>query len=254
MRRLRNIGFLVLGELAVVVIAAGAAWAVDSHGTDNRVARNTTLAGRSIGGLQGQRLEAAVAAVADKYRSSAVVIEAPDSTFTTNASDLGMTIDAAATVRDALGVGHRGSIVGRIRSWLGSFLHQRTAPVRVMVDERAVRTVVDAKDQGPREAPVEPVVKPKPGGTGFTIVDGTPGKGIDPQDVLHALPTAAAEGGPVRVKVDRGEIAPRYSTADAEHIQEEAEAATDKPLAVTTAPLTTSVLSTTLRSWISSQA
>jgi vancomycin resistance protein YoaR len=253
MRRVRNICFIALGALVVVFVAAGVAWAVDTHRNDDRVERNTTLAGRSIGGLKGPQLEAAVAAVAEKYRSSAVVIEAPDSTFTTNASDLGMTIDTAATVRDALRVGRRGNVVSRIRSWASGFLHDHKAPVRVSVDEKSVRAVIDAKDQGPKTAPVEPVVKAKPGGTGFTIVDGKPGKGIDPLKVVRALPTAAVAGGPVRVKVDRGEVDPRYSTADAENLQKQAEAATNAPLPVTAGATSASIPSTTLRSWTSSQ-
>ena len=254
MRRVRNICFIALGALVVLFVAAGVAWAVDSHRNDDRVERNTTLAGRSIGGLKGPQLEAAVAAVAEKYRSSAVVIEAPDSTFTTNASDLGMTIDTAATVRDALRVGHRGNVVSRIRSWAGGFLHDHKAPVRVTVDERSVRAVIDAKDQGPKTPPVEPVVKAKSGGTGFMIVDGKPGKGIDPLKVMRALPTAAVSGGPVRVKVDRGDVDPRYSAADAENLQKEAEAATNAALPVTAGATTASIPSTTLRSWTSSQA
>src|SRR5207302_1334917 len=84
------------------------------------------------------------------------------------------------------------TLAGRIRAWVAGLVHRRKAPVRVVVDERAVRAVVDAKDPGPRAAPVEPVVKAKSGGSGFQIVDGKPGKGIDPMKVLQALPTAAA--------------------------------------------------------------
>jgi len=150
MRRFRTICFIALGALVVLFVAAGVAWAVDAHTNDDRVGRNTTLAGRKIGGLRGVRLDAAVAAVAEKYRSSPVVVEAPEGGFTTNASDLGMSIDTDATARDALRVGHRGSLLGRIKSWVTSFAHDRKAPVRVVVDERSVRAIVDAKDTGPR--------------------------------------------------------------------------------------------------------
>ena len=92
MRRLRRICLIALGALVGLYIVATAAWAVDTHVNAHRVARNTTLAGRQIGGLEGARLQAAVVAVAEKYQSSPVVVDAPDGGFTTKVVTRGVEV------------------------------------------------------------------------------------------------------------------------------------------------------------------
>jgi vancomycin resistance protein YoaR len=250
MRRVRTVCLVALAAVAGVLIVVSAAWAIDLRIAGDRVARNTQLAGRKIGGLTPAQLHVQVAAVATKYRTAPVQIDASGGGFTTNASDLGLTLDAPATEQAARKVGHTGAVPGRVVAWLRSFVQPRVAKVHVAVDEAAVHRVVAAKDPGPRTPPVEPSLKAKSNGTGFSVVEGKPGKGIDPRDVIDALPTAAASGGPVRVKVDRGEVPPRYTKSDADAVRKVAERATAKPLRVGAASATATVPVATLRKWV----
>src|SRR5436190_15470303 len=205
MRRIHRVCLVALAAVATGIVLVSVAWAVDSAMAGGKVARNTKIAGRSAGGLSRAPLTKLVTAVADDYRTSPVVVDAPGGGFTTNALDLGLSLDTAGTERAAMKTGKTGAVPGRIASWARGFLHPRAVPVRVNVDEHAVRSIVAANDPGPRTAAVEPLLKPKSNNSGFLVVDGKAGKGIDPREVVKALPTAAASGGPVKVKVDRGE-------------------------------------------------
>src|SRR5439155_17988720 len=100
-------------------------WAVDSTMAGGHVARNTTVAGRPAGGLSRAQLTTLVAAVADDYRTSQVVVDAPGGGFTTNALDLGLSLDTAGTERAAMRTGKTGAAPGRIASWARGFLHPR---------------------------------------------------------------------------------------------------------------------------------
>src|SRR5437016_4473433 len=125
MRRIRRVCLIALAAVAAVIVVVSVAWAIDSAMAGGQVARNTTVAGRPVGGLSRAQLTKLVAAVADDYRTSPVVVDAPGGGFTTNALDLGLSLDAAATERAATRTGRTGSVPGRIASWARGFLHPR---------------------------------------------------------------------------------------------------------------------------------
>jgi vancomycin resistance protein YoaR len=125
--------------------------------------------------------------------------------------------------------------------------------VRVAVDHGAVWATVAARDPGPRQPPIEPTVTYK-GKDGFVAVEGKPGNGIDPAEVIGALPRAAIVGSTIRVEVDRGDVPPRYPVDAAKRLAGELQAEVSSPLAVTAGGVKATVPLTTLRSWITSEA
>src|SRR5437763_217186 len=120
MHRVRTVCLIALASAAGLVVAVGAAWAVDSALAAGRVPRNTEVAGHSAGGLRKAALTRLVASVADDYRSSPVVVQAPGGGFSTNAHDLGLSIDTGATERAAMHAGRRGSVPLRLFGWAKS--------------------------------------------------------------------------------------------------------------------------------------
>jgi vancomycin resistance protein YoaR len=126
-------------------------------------------------------------------------------------------------------------------------------PLRFRVDTAAVHAIVAARDPL-RTPPVEPFVKAKPGGSGFTIVEAKPGKGIDADAVVAALPKAAAQGQQIVVQVGRGSVPPRISKAQAEALAKRAERDVAKPVTVTAGPAKATIPVSTLRTWFHSQA
>jgi vancomycin resistance protein YoaR len=84
----------------------------------------------------------------------------------------------------------------------------------------------------------------------LVAVDGKRGTGIDPADVVDELPDAAGRGLPVTVRVDRGEVRPRFEKGDAEEVAAEGERLARTPLSVKAGKVEAKVPSATLRSWM----
>ncbi len=240
------LGFVVLAIVAVVI-----AWSLDG-GENGRVARNVTLAGKAVGGMDRDELTVVASQVAAEYAAAPVAIEAPQGGFGTDAKTLGLVVKVEPTVAETLALESAGSVPERIWGWLRSFVTERTAPVRITVDEKSVYRVVTTQDPGPRTAPTEPSIK-EAGGR-LEPVPGRPGSGIDAAEVIANLPDAASEGLPIKVEVDRGEVAPRFTADDARKLAEEGERMTAAGLEVKAGDQASTVTAAGLRVWLRSEA
>jgi vancomycin resistance protein YoaR len=248
MRRFRKALFIALASLAGLFLALVAAWAVDSHGHDGRVARNVDLAGRPVGGMTRAQLARAVADLDNRYPEASVYVTAPKGSFVTDANTIGISLHPARTIEGAMAVGRRGGPLHELGSWLRGVVSHRRAPLLIGVNEPAVYRVVPKEDPGPQTKPVEPTLKVE--GDKLVAVAGRNGKGIDPAEVVEALPDAAKRGIPITVRVHRGTVKPRFSQSDAEKLVERATELTRRPLAVKAGTQTASIPVRTLRSWV----
>ena len=203
---------IALTALAVVLVIA---YAVDTRG-EPEVARNVTLSGEDVGGLTRAGLAPRVTALAERVATADIRIRAPEGGIDTTAAALGVTVREAATIEATLGVGRDGNIVRRIWEWASSFIRDSRAPVELTSSEPDVYAVVTEQDPGPKEPALEPSIAFDDGE--FKVVDGKDGEGIDPRDVIDSLPAAAAEGVPLIVEVDRGDVSPRFDEEDAEEV------------------------------------
>ena len=246
-RRARRIATLsVLGAVAFVALVC-AAWGVDSYFNRDRVGRNVTLAGRSIGGLERPALTEAVGRLAAEYTAAPVAIESGGSRFEAGAADLGLSLQNEGTVEAALDVGRQGSFTSRIWSWARGLVVARPSPVVVDVDQAAVERVVLERDPK-RVAPVEPTIAVKD--DRVVAVDGIPGDGIPAASLATALSRMAPEGLPFTVRVARAPVPPRFTLADAEQLAGEAERLAADGLSVSAAGTTATVPPSTIRSWL----
>ena len=235
---------IVTAGLAVVLVVA---YAIDTRG-EPQVARNVTLSGEDVGGLTREQLSPRVAALAKRVATADIRIRAPEGGIDTTSAALGVAVREAATVESTLGVGREGNIVRRIWEWARSFLRDGRAPVDLTSSEPDVYAIVTEQDPGPKQAAVEPSIALEDGK--FSVVAGKDGEGIDPRDVIEALPAAAAEGVPLIVEVDRGDVSPRFDQDDAEEVAEQADSI-ERNIAVRIAgsgagPITAEAL----RSWL----
>ncbi len=234
--------------VALVVLA----WVLGTRGDEDRVQRRVVLAGRPVGGLTEAELAAVVEQLAAELPGQRVEVRAPGGGFTTDGGSLGLRVAQPATVRAALRVGRSGALPVRLWQWMGSFVGDRRAPLRISVDTSAVYATVAAKDPGPRQAPVEPSIQFKKGA--FVAVPGEPGKGIDAADVIAGLSLAAAEGDRMVVQVDRGEVEPRFALAAAKRLAGEVQGKLTSPLPVAAGTAKASVPVPMQRSWVRSEA
>ncbi|HVF74673.1 MAG TPA: VanW family protein [Acidimicrobiales bacterium] len=243
-----TIGLIALASLFGVGVAVVIAYTVDTSRNDGKVARNVELAGRDIGGMTRQQVVDRVAALADTYANSEVRVDAPEGGFTAPATDLGVTVTDAATVEAAFKAGRTGAILPRIADWVGSFFGPRQADVKVAVAPGSVYKTVAERDPGPKTPAAEPSIKVESGK--LVAVEGKSGRGIDPADVVDKLPKAARRGAPIRVRVDRGEVEPRFDKDDVEKLVEEAAELVRTALPVKAGTAEVSVPAATLRTWL----
>jgi vancomycin resistance protein YoaR len=252
MRRFKKALFIALASLGGLFLALVAAWAIDSHGHDGRVARNVDLAGRPVGGMTQAQLAQAVADLAGRFPHARVYVTAPKGSFVTDADTIGITLDPARTTKGAMAVGRRGGPLHELGSWARGVARHRRAPLLIGVSEPAVYRVVPKEDPGPQERPTEPSLKVED--DKLVAVAGKPGKGIDPAEVIEALPDAAKRGVPITVRVHRGAVKPRFSASDAEKLIDRATELTRRPLPVKAGTQTASIPVRTLRSWVRAEA
>lgn len=239
---------LLLPVLALAAVFAG--WRLDGE-QNGRVGRNVALAGRPVDGMSADELRAVVTQVAAEYGRAQIEVQAPQGGFLTDAPALGLALQVEPTVTATLNLERTGPIHQRIWGWLQSFITPRSAPVQISFDRKAVYRVVDSLDPGPRTEPTEPGIRAA--GGGLEAVEGKPGTGIDPVQVMERLSPAASEGLPIRVRVDRGAVAPRFSLEDARKLAQEGERMTATGLAVKAGNQSATVPPERLRSWLRSR-
>jgi vancomycin resistance protein YoaR len=246
---------LIAPIVLLVVLVIG--WAVDTSA--GGVARNVRLSGRDVGHLSEAELATKVEALAGDYAKVPVEIVArPGSTggdtktYRTTAGELGLMIDADATVQKALEVGDDAFVLLRPFAWARSFVSRREAPVVFQVSKDQVATAVvalEGDDRTPAAEPTVELVDDK-----FKVVPGVPGAGLDPARVAAALPGAAtargAGDGPVRVVVDRGAIAPIGGDAAAEEAAAGVESLVGQPVEIQTSAGNRTVAPSQLRTWV----
>ena len=252
MRRALTLGLVALAVVVGLAVVVVVAWTVDSRRHEGRVVRNVELVDIDIGGMRREQVADVVRRLADRYAAAPVRVDAPKGGFEASAADLGLTVTEAATVEEAFRVGRHDPLVVRIADWASSLLGARRAPVKVAVAPAGVYKTVAELDPGPKTAPTEPNLKVQ--GGKLVAVAGKAGNGIDPADVVDELPDAARRGLPMTVRVDRGEVPPRFEKDDAEKLVGEGERLVRTPLPVSAAKVEAKVPSSTLRSWMRARA
>lgn len=254
MRRFQKILLIALGAGAGLFLLVVAAWAVDSQRHGDRVVRNVDIAGIPVGGMTRAQLQPVVARVAERYNAASIYIVAPEGSFVSDSSELGVRLQEEQTINAIMRVGRSGGVLHELGSWIRGVARHRRAPVHVTVNEGAIYEIVPKRDPGPQEPATEPTIKLDEKEDKLVAVEGKPGKGIDPADVIEKLPAAARKGVPIKVKVRRGEVEPRFDTDDAEQVAERATALTKDPLAVRAGAAEARVPVKQLRSWLRAEA
>jgi vancomycin resistance protein YoaR len=185
--------------------------------------------------------------VAARYEEAQVKVQAPQGGFTAPASSLGLRVDRKRTTEIAMGVGRGGLPITRLWSWAYAFVSPRTASVEVAVDRTQATRLIDEKDPGPHNAPVEPSITFD--GKRFVAVPGKAGKGIDADNVADKLSEAAGTGKLISVSVPRDTVQPRFSLVDAKRVATEADRLIREPVGLAVGDQETLASLVALRSW-----
>lgn len=249
MQQRRN---LIIVALVVAILAVGVGTATVAAASRSKVARHVTLAGKSIAGLNKDRLLERVEELNEQLKKATVKVNAPKGGFTLPLEQLGASIDITKTVNAALKVGRTGNPIARAFGAVKALFSERSAPIQVAIDEAILRRAVTEQDPGPKVLSKEPSLTRKSGV--FVAVAGTKGSGIDPKDVAAALPDAVRKGTPITISVPRGVVPPQYSLTDAEALARKANKLGELSLKVNSGETTKTIAANMLASWIDAVA
>ena len=252
MASVRRIALFSLAGVAGIVFLLLSAWAVDTSVNGGRAARGVTVGGADVGGFSRTRVEVTVDEIAARFAAASIRIgtgPASEGGFSVKADEVGLRLRQSATVQAVMDVGRRGSPIARFGGWLNGWLAGRSADVAVSVDEAAVYQVVADRDKN-RTPATEPGLVVNDGE--LMVVEGKPGKGIDPASVAREIPRVAARGRlPLEVPVNRGAVVPpRFSETDAARLVAEGEELAARPLPVLVDDDRGTVPVATLRGWL----
>jgi vancomycin resistance protein YoaR len=231
----------------VIVAAAVLTWVVDTRvANGDKVPRNVTLAGDSIGGLSEPHLEGHVRDLSESYLETPVEIESGDRTLETTVGDLGAELDQGATVDAALDIDQDPG------AWLGRFTDDEVAPVILTMRNNPVARELGTLEGSARTAPVEPLIRHTE--LGFAVVPGEAGNGIPADEVIDQVLAGAVSGeDPITVSADAEEIAPRFTDEEAEALATEANDLTRDGITINAAGESAHVDAALLGPWITSR-
>jgi hypothetical protein len=117
----------------LVLVALVASAVIDNALHRGRVLRNVSVAGADISGTRDAPLRARLEALVPDVAALPVELRSGDQVVNTTASAAGLRMDVEATAAAARHTG-RGGITSPF-SWIAGFFSDRTAPLRLAVDE-----------------------------------------------------------------------------------------------------------------------
>ena len=198
---------LMVGLPLFVVASLFSAWAIDTAIHRDRVVRNVKVAGETVGGLSDVALRARVEAIADRITTTRISIESELGSGAWTASDLGVSIDVAATYDAAMSTRRQGTL-SRPLNWLSALTSTTSAEIKIDVDISKLEAVLHSYP-GFRSEPVEPSVQVVQGR--LKAVPSVVGKLIDLEETSQVLAEAIKGGGSPAIRVGTVELLPRFS-------------------------------------------
>ena len=195
----------------LVVLVGG--WALDAGLNRGSSARNVTVAGTDVGGLDRTDLEATLQEVASGYADTEVIIRTADGEVTTTAGVVGLELDPSVTADNVMEIG-RGSTVSRPFSWLSGLFGSRSASAAVRLgvgDLAALEATVNAG----QPEPVEPALGYEDGQV--VVVPGRPVQTFDLSNIREDVVAAARAGeSPIVVEAGSLELHPQMTDDEAQ--------------------------------------
>lgn len=220
-RRLVLIVVAILAVVAVVLTGGAFAYAKQFAG---KALPGTTVLGQDV---SGQTAEQIAAAVAERAGSVTVTVTADGTEHQASLADLGVSVDAEATAQQA--VDHEAG-VGEVLSstWSG----ERTVAPVVTVDEAAVADYATSLVPADRTTPVDAQVVYDEDAESWDVVEGTPGQGVEPSELVSAVSANAPALEDFSVEQTIEEIAPAVTTEEAQAVVDEINTLLEQPMAI----------------------
>jgi len=222
-------------------------WALDASAHDGTVGHHVSVEGVDVSGAPRDELAARVAGLANRFEATPVIITAGSHTYHSTEGDLGLSIDQARAVDEALAA-HRGSLLTSFPRWFGSLIGTTTVRVAVTVDEGRLEAEVARLSSGPAGSALEPSLTLRDGQ--IVVRAGGPGSAVAPATVRPLLESRGFTLDPVAITVPEQVRAPATSTEQAQSAADAANALTGQSIDVSAGPATTTLTPAQLRRWV----
>jgi vancomycin resistance protein YoaR len=238
------IGGAALGLYLLLMIVSF----IDPAFAGSKVGRNITFEGVDVSGTPTSEVPLRLESILAERPDLEVVVDAGHGPVDAWASDLGLTLDVAASTAE-LERANGAPLLTRPLRWVGSFLSTRDVEPQWRVDEPVLHSaLLDLDLPGVTEWRLPDF---DADADGVRVVPGVTGSGIDADDFAQRLLEAADAGErPLRVVPTLVEVAPPVTDAAVQAAAEDAEAATAEPLEVTVGEITRDIDVASLRSWL----
>lgn len=217
----KKIVFIFIAVVAVVLGAAGWFWSF----YQNKALPNVAVGSVAVGGQTPDEIKRAIAAQAPALK---VTFDDNGKKTTIAAKDLGITIDADATVQNALNARRGGDVWQDVQVW-----QTHTIPL-VLVNDPGILIAyakahyptifVDAK---------EPQITYNGDAKSFQVTPGVPGKGLDIKSFERALPDLARQPQNFTLKLTSAEVAPLLDASKLKEVADRANHIADQKVAFT---------------------
>ena len=235
----------------VLVFVLVVTWGVAEVRASDSVPGRTTMGGIDVGGLSPEELDAQLQALADRFARTPIEIRTADDVTTLGTNELGARLDVTATRSAVMAEPDEGFVLFRPFRWLFQEDPRRDIPLEFAIDIDRARDTLEAA-QLIEVQPTEPRMVGTPEGMRFEA--GTPGKGVDIDAVLAALPAAvASDHNPIVVEVGLADVPPLHDESDFTAVVAEAGALTAQPIDVQINDYVAALEPQVMSEWFSAQ-
>jgi len=211
-RRFRRWGAWVLGALVATLVAAFGVFLIDSALHNGRVARNVTIDGRHVGGVDRVALDRRLQSLSTEALGRPLRLQDGDRAIEVTLGEVGVGMDVARLRSDVLAAAREKTPAGGFWSWWSSFFTPREVGTTFVAEPGIAETFIAGL---PEARPFEPVEPTYTGITGSLVVTpGIDGLALDPAAAAAAVATLAGPGYPaMTVDVTWQPVPPRVDAA-----------------------------------------
>ena len=134
---------IILASVATVILLLGAVSYVKDQATPDTVARNVTVGGLALGGLNTADATLSLSAHENALLSSVGVFTVNGNEFRLTPASVELDVDVPAGVDAAMQVRRKGTIVEKVQSWFASFVSTESVALPVSFNDEVIAAELD---------------------------------------------------------------------------------------------------------------
>lgn len=226
-----SIAIFAIAPIAIALLPL-AIYSADRSVSSNEIARNVTVAGVPVGGLDRSEAIRAVEAYEDRLRTNTGVFAVNGQTFKLSPVSVGLEAEVAPAVDDAFAVGRDEGVFENFASWISSFSSAEDVDLAIDFDDNAIEAQIETWEE-------QAIPNPAFSGT-VEIEDGVvvtqypqDGLALDQATAYRQVATELSTLDKAGVTIDVIESTPKLTDADVDAAALELSRMIDAPITMT---------------------